>query len=100
MIDNELYAAYVQHVAPAAPTMAQLQTMIQTTVKTSVESSINAYFTWRLLMDAAIAGVVALAAGFGLGWYVKGRGLTGVQTDATNVANETKTVVADVKAAV
>lgn len=49
---------------------------------------------------ALVAPAVTFAMGFGAGWYIKGRGLTGVQIDATNAANETKTVVAEVKAAV
>lgn len=36
-------------------------------------------------MTAIIASSISLAAGFGLGWYVKGRGLTGVQNDINNV---------------
>jgi hypothetical protein len=44
-------------------------------------------------MTAIISGAAALVAGFGLGWYVKGRGITGVQTDLNNV----KTDVANIK---
>lgn len=36
-------------------------------------------------MTAAIYSAIALVSGFGLGWYVKGRGLTGVQNDINNV---------------
>ena len=46
------------------------------------------------------APLITLIMGFGLGWYVKGRGLTGVTIDAGNAI---KTVEADataVKAAV
>jgi hypothetical protein len=49
---------------------------------------------------ALVAPVASLMIGFGLGWYVKGRGLAGVKIDASNAANETKSVVAEVKAAV
>ena len=38
---------------------------------------------------AAIAVVVSLAVGFGLGWYIKGRGLPGFKIDLGNA----KTVV-------
>jgi hypothetical protein len=41
-------------------------------------------------MTAMISAAVSLAIGFGLGWYVKGRGVTGVQNDLNNA----KTVVA------
>lgn len=36
-------------------------------------------------MTAIISSLISLAAGFGLGWYVKGRGMTGVQNDLNNV---------------
>ena len=48
----------------------------------------------EIVMTGLITGVVSLLAGFGLGWYVKGRGITGVQTD---IGNAEKTVSADVK---
>lgn len=44
-------------------------------------------------MHATIAAVVALAVGFGIGWYVKGRGLTGVKTDLTNAKTAVTTDV-------
>lgn len=40
-------------------------------------------------MHTVIATVIALAAGFGIGWYVKSRGMAGVKIDLNNA----KTVV-------
>lgn len=45
------------------------------------------------MLNAAIASVVSLFVGFGLGWYVKGRGATGVKTDIGNAVNTVKTDV-------
>lgn len=42
-------------------------------------------------MTAFISTIVALFAGFGVGWYAKGRGLTGVKTDIGNAVNTVKT---------
>ena len=44
---------------------------------------------------------VCLPVGFGLGWYVKGRGMSGIAIDLgnakTTVSNAETTVVSDVK---
>lgn len=52
------------------------------------------------MSHAIIAGVVSLLIGFGIGWYVKGRGLTGVKIDATNVVTDAQAVETKVAAAV
>jgi len=39
-------------------------------------------------MTAIIAAGIALLVGAGLGWYVKGRGMAGVQIDLNNAKNE------------
>lgn len=49
-------------------------------------------------MYSVIGGFVSLLVGFGLGWYVKGRGLTGVKTDMTNASNEVSKVATEVSA--
>lgn len=36
-------------------------------------------------MTAMISSLISLAVGFGLGWYIKGRGMTGVKIDLANV---------------
>lgn len=51
--------------------------------------SIHTVFTGVSFTRVAIATVVALLAGFGIGWYVKGRGAAGVKIDFDNA----KTVV-------
>lgn len=45
-------------------------------------------------MTAIISSLISFVAGFGLGWYVKGRGMTGVKIDLNNV----KTDVENLKA--
>ena len=47
-------------------------------------------------MVSVISSVVAAGIGFGLGWYIKGRGMAGVQIDLNNVKND----VANLKARV
>lgn len=49
-------------------------------------------------MYSVIGGFASLLVGFGLGWYVKGRGLTGVKTDMTNASNEVSKVATEVSA--
>ena len=52
------------------------------------------------MLYSIIAVVVSLAAGFGIGWYVKGRGLTGVAIDANNVKAEAEKVTTEAVAEV
>jgi len=39
-------------------------------------------------MTALYYSMASLAAGFGLGWYIKGRGMSGVQVDISNIKND------------
>lgn len=39
-------------------------------------------------MTAIISSLISLAAGFGLGWYIKGRGMAGVKIDLNNVKTD------------
>lgn len=39
-------------------------------------------------LTSIIASIVSLAIGFGLGWYVKGRGMAGVQIDINNIKTD------------
>ena len=39
-------------------------------------------------MDATLISLLTLAIGFGLGWYIKGRGITGVENDLDNVKKD------------
>ncbi len=43
-------------------------------------------------MTAIISGVVALFVGAGLGWYVRGRGMTGVQIDLNNIKTDVENI--------
>ena len=43
---------------------------------------------------------ISLLAGFGIGWYFKGRGMTGVKIDMTNAAGVVKTDAQKVETAV
>lgn len=40
------------------------------------------------MLEAAIASGVSLAVGFGLGWYIKGRGFKGVGYDIENIKKD------------
>lgn len=46
------------------------------------------------MLTMFLTSMGSMAAGFGLGWYIKGRGMTGVQIDLNNV----KTDVENLKA--
>lgn len=39
-------------------------------------------------MTALISSAVAAGIGFGLGWYIKGRGMAGVKIDISNIKND------------
>lgn len=39
-------------------------------------------------MISIISSVVSAGVGFGLGWYIRGRGYAGVQIDLTNIKND------------
>lgn len=45
-------------------------------------------------MTAIIASALSAGVAFGLGWYIRGRGLAGVQIDLVNIKND----VANLKA--
>lgn len=47
-------------------------------------------------MTAFISSLVSIAAGFGLGWYVKGRGMAGVKIDLANVKTDVENLKAKV----
>jgi len=47
-------------------------------------------------MDAIISSIISLGVGFGAGWYVKGRGMTGVQNDLNNIKNDITNIKAKV----
>lgn len=53
---------------------------------------------FKTFIDIVVTAIVALPAGFGLGWYVRGRGVTGVKTDIKNVSNEVNKVATEVSA--
>ena len=48
------------------------------------------------MLNAVISSAVAFLVGGGLGWYIKGRGVTGVQNDLSNI----KTDITNLKAKV
>lgn len=65
---------HVKHVAHAIPHITQGYTML----------------------NLAIASLVSLAVGGGLGYYVKSRGMTGVQTDLNSVKTDVENLKAKV----
>lgn len=51
-------------------------------------------------MHAVIASAISILAGFGIGWYVEGRGWFGVKTDASNAVKAVENVPTEVKTAI
>lgn len=51
---------------------------------------IQGYSMFSMLISSAVSGGVM----FGLGWYVKGRGMTGVQNDLNNVKQDVEALKA------
>lgn len=47
-------------------------------------------------MVSIISSVVTAGIGFGLGWYIKGRGMTGVQIDLNNIKNDVENLKAKI----
>jgi len=52
------------------------------------------------MLSLLLSSVASLAAGFGLGWYIKGRGMTGVKIDLNNVKSDVEKIKAQVFPAV
>lgn len=50
--------------------------------------AVVAAFSGVSYMTAAICAGVSAIISFGLGWYVKGRGFTGVKTDVSNAVTK------------
>lgn len=44
------------------------------------------------MLSAGIASLVSLVIGMGAGWYIKGRGFTGVKTDVSNAVTSVENV--------
>jgi len=44
------------------------------------------------ILNIIIASAVSLLVGGGLGWYIKGRGMTGVQIDLNNVKTDVENI--------
>lgn len=74
---------HVQQACPAIPPTCH-----------TVMSHFNVFSGVSHLMYDLIGGIAVIAIGFGLGWYIKGRGLTGVQTDIGNAETSVKNVIA------
>lgn len=69
MVDISIAPHAAQHVSHAAPVIKTV--LIGVTY-----------------MTAAIASAVSAGIGFGLGWYIKGRGMAGVQIDINNIKTD------------
>lgn len=63
---------YYHHVAPVVEPVIKYVTV----------------FSGVTYMEAAIAAGVSLLVGFGIGWYIKGRGMAGVKIDLNNVKTD------------
>lgn len=51
-------------------------------------------------MTAIISSLVSAGIGFGLGWYIKGRGMTGVKIDLNNIKTDVENLKAKISAQV
>lgn len=47
-------------------------------------------------MHAILSSAITAVLGFGLGWYIKGRGMTGVQIDLNNVKTDVEALKAKI----
>jgi hypothetical protein len=50
------------------------------------------------MLYAVISSVVSFCVGAGLAWYIRGRGMVGVQIDLNNIKNEIEKLKAGVSA--
>jgi hypothetical protein len=48
------------------------------------------------MLSMLIASGISAGIGFGLGWYIKGRGMTGVQIDLNNIKSDVENLKAKV----
>ncbi len=75
--------------------MADLMPVIHTAIHTK---QISQYIpTGVSYMTAMVSSAISILVGFGLGWYVKGRGWFGVKMDASNVASQAEKAVSEIK---
>jgi|SRR5882762_1973299 len=61
---------------------------VQPAIQPVVQPVVQTIQTGVSVMDSALMAFSAFLVGCGMGWYVKGRGLTGVQIDLDNVKND------------
>lgn len=47
-------------------------------------------------LHAVLASLISLAVGGGLGWYARGRGVSGMEIDMTNIKNDISNLKAKV----
>lgn len=74
-------APHVAHAAPhVAPHVAHVVAHVKPVIQT-IHTGVPMLYTF-------ISSVVSLSVGFGLGWYIKGRGMAGVKIDLANVKND------------
>ena len=59
---------------------------------------VHTVMTGMTFTHAAIAVAVSFVVGAGIAWYIRGRGMSGVKIDATNVETEAKAIEAKVTA--
>jgi hypothetical protein len=48
------------------------------------------------MISMIVSSAVAAGIGFGLGWYIKGRGMTGVQNDLNNIKTDVENLKAKI----
>lgn len=73
--------------------MSQLPHHIQ-----HIKPMAHAVVTGVPMLYTAISSLVSMGIGFGLGWYIKGRGMTGVKIDIGNIKTDIENLKAKLSA--
>lgn len=73
--------------------MSQLPHHIQ-----HIKPMAHAVVTGVPMLYTAISSLASMGIGFGLGWYIKGRGMTGVKIDIGNIKTDIENLKAKLSA--
>lgn len=73
--------------------MSQLPHHIQ-----HIKPMVHTVVTGVPMLYTVISSLATMALGFGLGWYIRGRGLSGVQIDLVNIKNDVANLKAKISA--
>lgn len=94
MGNPELVSQIPQHVHHAQHVIHHVAPHAHHVIKHATHHIKHVTHTGVKMLHLVIDTIVSLAVGFGLGWYIRGRGIKGVKTDLSN-ANSTVTKLAE-----